>query len=80
MTVTTDTERKAVGITWDTDVVQGATCTVTAKNVANDDTSTRGEIPNDGHCVLTYPSEYHGSSEVTVTGSDGGEDTGTITV
>jgi hypothetical protein len=78
--VEVDTERVAIGITWDTDEVKGATCIVTAKNSANDDTSTRGEIANDGHAVVTYPSEYHGSSEVTVEGSDGGTDTGTITV
>jgi hypothetical protein len=80
MTVEVDVERQAVGISWDTDLVQGKVVTLKAENVANDDVSTRGEMPNDGHAVLTYPQNYHGSSLVTVRGSEEGEDTGTITV
>lgn len=43
------------------------------------DVSTR-KTENDGHATITYPFRYSGTSHITVTGSDGGVDSGTVTV
>lgn len=80
MTVTLSFDRKAVEITWDTSVVEGATATVLATNPDTGDESSRGEVTNDGRCTLTFPFDYHGTADVVVQGSDGGTDSGTITV
>lgn len=76
-------DRQAVEITWDKDLVDGDTVSIRSENpdaVNDDDRVSTRNADNDGRAVLTYPADYHGSSEVTVTGSDGGEDTGTISV
>lgn len=80
MTVAVSFDRKAVEITWNTDVVIGANARIIATNPADGDVSDRGEVVNDGRATITYPSDYHGVSDIAVSGSDSGEDTGTITV
>jgi hypothetical protein len=80
MTVQIDITRKAVNISWDTDLVNGDEAEVRATNPNNlEDVSSR-VAKNDGYAVLTYPSDYHGESEVVVTGSEGGSDQGIIEV
>jgi hypothetical protein len=80
MTVEQDVTRTAVSITWDTELVQGETVEIRLVNAENtSDISTKGD-KNDGQSVVTYPADYHGVTEVTVSGSEGGEDTGTIEV
>jgi hypothetical protein len=78
MTVSINVDRKAVEVTWDTSVVLGETADLKAEN--GDDVSTRSGLKNDGFATVTYPADYSGSSLITVTGSEGGSDEGTITV
>jgi hypothetical protein len=80
MTVEQDVTRKAVSITWDTEAVQGDTVTIRLVNPDSEGDISTKDDRNDGQSVVTYPADYAGSTDVTVTGSDGGEDTGTITV
>ena len=80
MTVQIDVTRKAVGITWDRDIVDGDTANLRCVNPNNEDVSTRNAITNDGAAVVTFPADYTGECNVTVTGSDGGEDSGVISV
>ena len=80
MTIEVDVSRQAKGITWDTEVVLGETANIRCVNPENEDVSTRDGVENDGRAVITFPGDYSGECNVTVTGSDGGEDTGTITV
>ncbi len=80
MAVQIDGTRKAVNISWDTDIVQGEEVEIIATNPNDlDDISTR-VVRNDGYAVLTYPADYSGESQIIVTGEDEGEDTGTIAV
>jgi hypothetical protein len=80
MTVEQDHTRKAVPVTWDLDVVKGDTADIRCVNPENEDVSTQDDVKNDGLSVVTFPINYAGECNVTVTGSDDGEDTGTITV
>jgi hypothetical protein len=73
-----DGDRKFVVISWDTGAVSGDTVDIDTAN--GDDRSGKKGVKNDGTAVLTYPLDFTGSTDVTVRGSDGGEDTGTITV
>jgi hypothetical protein len=78
MAVEVNVSRKAVEITWDTELVKGDTVDIRTENEG--DVSGRVDLKNDGHATLTYPAEFAGQTTVTVTGSDGGEDNGVITV
>jgi len=80
MTVEKDVTRKCVNISWDTEIVQGETCTIEVTNVDTGGKGGPGEQKNDGFFPLTYPQDFVGASEIHVTGSEGGVDTGTITV
>jgi hypothetical protein len=80
MPVERDLTRKAVSVKWDTSLVNGETANIRCVNPDNEDVSTRDGVKNDGLAVVTFPRDYMGDCDVTVTGSDGGEDTGTITV
>ena len=79
MSVEKDVTRKAVNIKWDPAAVQGSEVQIEATNPETGDVSTT-DGKNDGFHVLTYPADYTGSTEVKVTGSEGGEDSGTIEV
>jgi hypothetical protein len=78
MAVEVNFDRKAVEITWDKSLTQGETVDIRTENEG--DVSGRVDLKNDGRATLTYPADFSGSTLVTVTGSDGGEDTGTIEV
>ena len=78
MAVELNFDRKAVEITWDASLVGGRT--VDIKTTNGDDSSGRTGVANDGRATLTYPVDFVGSTDVTVTGEDGGEDTGTIQI
>jgi len=78
MTVRTNIDRTAVEITYDTDAVDGDTIDVKATNPETGDVSTRSGLANDGRFTWTVPAGYVGSADFTVTGSDGGDDTGTV--
>lgn len=73
-----DVTRKAVNITWDTEAVQGPHVNLRAENA--DDISLRNDLTNDGYAVVTYPADYHGTSHITITGSESGSDEGDIEV
>jgi hypothetical protein len=79
MAVEINFARKAIEFTYDTSLVVGETIRVKARNADSGDV---GEVKgdNDGRFVLTYPYDFTGVNEVTVTGSESGEDTGTVTI
>lgn len=80
MAVEVDETRVAVALKWDSSLTKGDEVEVRCVNPNNleDISTTTGK--NDGIHVVTYPVGYSGETEVTITGSDGGEDTGTIEV
>jgi hypothetical protein len=81
MTVEIDGSRMTKALTYDTDLVQGDTIHVTCTNPNDlEDISNPPDSPNDGTFNVTFPEGYSGECQVVVTGSDGGEDTGTIEV
>jgi hypothetical protein len=73
-----DGDRKFAVISWDKDAVQGDVVDIATAN--GDDRSGRLGVKNDGLAVLTYPLDFVGSTDVTVTGVDGGSETGTISI
>jgi hypothetical protein len=81
MTVEINEERDSKVLKYDLDLVDGDTADLRATN-PNDlsDVSTRDGFRNDGNVVVSFPAGYHGEVNVVITGSDGGEDTGTIEV
>jgi len=79
--VEVDLTRKAVNLSWDTEVATGDTVDLRCTNPNNlEDVSTRDGLNNDGFAVVTFPADYSGECMVEITGSDGGVDTGTIEV
>ena len=78
MAVEINNDRKAVEIKWDTSLVDGDTVDISTEN--GDDRSGRLGVDNDGLATLTYPSDFVGETKVTVVGSDGGSDEGTISI
>lgn len=80
MSVEISLDREAVELTYDKDAVEGDTIDVRAVNPDDGDVSTRNGLQNDGRFTWTYPKGYAGTTEFTVSGSDGGEDTGTVEV
>lgn len=81
MAVAISGERVAYVLTYDAELVEGDTADLRCTNPGDlSDVSTRDGFQNDGNVVVTFPLGYAGEVEVVVTGSDGGEDTGTIQV
>ncbi len=78
--VTVSTDRRGVEIDWDTSLVQGDTVTIRCVNQEDPDNPSTKETKNDGKATVTFPRDYEGSADVTVTGSDSGTDSGTISV
>ncbi len=75
-----NTDRRGVEIKWDTSLVQGDTVTIKSTNQEDPDNPSTRETKNDGFATVTFPADYEGSADVTVTGSDSGTDSGTISV
>jgi hypothetical protein len=80
MAVETDVERKAVSITWDKDALQGEKVDIRCENPDTGDVSTIDNVKNDGQHVVTFPNDYTGTSNVTVTDASGNVEEGTIQV
>jgi hypothetical protein len=79
MTVELDSGYVGAVLKYDLDAVQGDTIDVAATNPETGDVSTRDGLKNDdGRFVWTYPAGYSGTAEFVVTGSDDGEDKGTV--
>lgn len=78
MTVEKIGQRKTVEISWDVEKVKGFK--VDIKATRGSTVSTRDDLVNDGTATITFPKGFKGESHVTVTGSKGGTDEGTITV
>jgi hypothetical protein len=79
LSVEKDLTRKAVQISWDCELTFGDEVDIRLTNPDNDDVS-EATGPNSGQHVITYPADYTGETQVVVTGSEGGEDDGWITV
>lgn len=72
--------RKAVLITWG-DHVKGETVDIRCTNPdAPDDPSWREADNSDHSATLSFPADYHGTTDVVVSGDEGTTDTGTIEV
>jgi hypothetical protein len=81
MAVTETQERKVVVFNWDTNVVHGETAEILAKNPETDaDFVSKKHFLNDGEGYLAFPSDYTGTCEVLVRGSESGEDSGSLEV
>lgn len=81
MTVEVSTDRTAYVLSYDVDLVEGDTADIRCTNPNDlEDISTRDGFDNDGNVLISFPAGYSGETNVVVTGSDGGEDTGTIQV
>lgn len=78
MAVELSFDRKAVEITWDTELVQGDTVNIKTEN--DDDVSGRTDVKNDGRATLTYPKDFKGTTHVTVSGSGDAADEGDIVI
>ncbi len=79
MTVAISFDRKAVELTWDDKLVVGDTVDIRCVNPDGGDVSTR-TADNDGRATVTFPKDYTGDCDVTVSGAESGEDTGAISV
>lgn len=79
MAVSEVVDRKVKVLSYDTSVVLGDTIDISATNADTGDVGTRS-AKNQGWFNLFYPLDFEGTDEVTVTGSDGGEDSGEISV
>lgn len=71
--------RKAVEITWDTDVVKGKNVEIVSENIIDGDVSTR-KVENDGKAVVTFPEGYAGEVKITVKGAGKTSDNGVVNV
>jgi len=80
MTVEKDVTRTAVSIIWDPALVQGDTVEICMTNPDNEESLSVKQDSNDGQSVITYPTDYHGKTDIVVSGSEGGEDSGQIEV
>lgn len=81
MTVEISEDRVAYVLTYDLGAVTGETADLRCTNPSDmEDVSTRDGFQNDGNVVVSFPAGYSGETEVSISGSDGGEDTGTIQV
>lgn len=80
MAVRVSEERKAVVLTYDTDLVQGEGITIKAQNTATGDVGSRSEQNNDGEAVLFFPADFTGSDVVVIEGSAGGVDSGEVEI
>lgn len=79
MAVELSLDRKAVEITWENSVVKGKKVEIRCVNPEGGDVSTK-VTANDGRAVITFPKDYSGDTEVTVTGAGGTSDFGVISV
>jgi len=80
MAIALSLDRTARELTYDQSLVEGDTIDVRAENAEDGDVSTRTGLANDGRFVYTWPDDFSGTTHFTVTGSEGGEDTGSISV
>lgn len=72
-------DRKTKVLAYSDDTCKGDTIDIRAKNTATGDVGTRS-APNQGWFLLFYPLDFTGEDDVTVTGSEGGTCSGTITI
>jgi hypothetical protein len=74
-------QRKTINIGWDTAEITGATVSLKADNPDDDSDAVEvRNVVNDGWATITFPQDYTGTCNVTVEGSDGGSQDGTVTV
>ena len=72
-------DHRPVVFSYDQTLVKGETVNIRAENVDTQDVGSR-TAQNHGTFVLFYPADFAGVDTITVTGSDGGEDVGTVTI
>lgn len=72
-------DRKVKVLSYDKDVVLGASVSVVAVNADTGDVGSRS-APNQGWVLLFYPLDFEGTDNVTVSGSESGSDEGVVTI
>lgn len=73
-------QRKTVNVHWHTNEIKGAYVSVGASNPGWDEPKELRNVENDGYATITFPADFVGECDVTVTGSRGGHEEGTVTV
>ncbi|HXJ67650.1 MAG TPA: hypothetical protein VNM39_02005 [Verrucomicrobiae bacterium] len=79
MAALTFTQRKTVNVHW-TDEIKGGSVSIQANSPAWEEPKEVRNTTNDGYATITFPADFTGECEVVVSGSHGGEETGTVTV
>jgi hypothetical protein len=73
-------QRKVVNVHWHKDEIKGGSVSLQANAPEWEEPKEIRNVENDGYAVITFPADFTGECEVTVRGSVGGEETGTVTV
>ena len=74
------TQRKTVNVHWHTAEIKGGFVSLQANSPAWEEPKELRNVENDGYATITFPADFTGECEVTVEGSRGGHETGTVTV
>jgi hypothetical protein len=75
------TQRKTVNVHWDKSEIKGGTVSIEASSGDQDGyKEVRSGLENDGWATITFPASFSGPCSVKVTGSHGGEQSGSVDV
>lgn len=72
------TQRKTINVHW-SDAIKGGSVSIQV-NPGGDEPAEIRNTQNDGYATITFPAAFSGECEVTVEGSRGGSESGTVTV
>jgi hypothetical protein len=73
-------QRKTVNVLWATSQIHGQAASVQATAPGFEGPIEVRNVVNDGAATITFPHDFTGECEVTVEGSRGGKQTGTVHV
>jgi hypothetical protein len=73
-------QRKVVNIGWSEDEIKGGMVSIAVSAPEWDEPREVRNTLNDGYATITFPADFTGECHVTVTGSRGGQQEGTVTV
>lgn len=73
-------QRKTVEVNWSTETIKGLHASIEVYSDALQQNMEIRNVENDGHATVTFPASFVGPAELIVSGSHGGEDSGTVEV
>jgi hypothetical protein len=73
------TQRKTVNVHWH-DTIKGGSVSIQVSSPDLEEPKEVRNVENDGYATVTFPADFKGDCQVTVEGSRGGHETGTVTV